>query len=412
MTLSDTNIFDPDFGAYPYAFYQDAISTAPVLYLPGLETWLVTGAEAIIEICASPAIFSNDISVLLAGTHSDTPEVQQIMAGGWPQVQVLLMSDPPNHSRHRRLVGMAFSVHRINAIEADIRAVSKGILSRLDGKAQWDFVEDYAIPMPVGVISSQLGLSVEDTAKVRFWSDAFTDRLGGMISQEREIECARAVVEFQQSMKVEIDKRRKEHHDDLLGDLVKASAEGDAPLSDAEILSVIQQIMVAGNETSTSTMAEGLKLLIENPDQMALLRRNPDLIPNAAEEILRLASPVSGSWRIATQDTNFHGHEIKAGAKIMIRFAAASRDSARFERPDDMDITRKNAKLHFAFGRGIHTCLGNMLARREIQICLSHLIECYSEIQLGTHVSELNYPPNVMLRGLRALPIRVTPKEL
>jgi cytochrome P450 len=404
--LADTNIYDPAFSADPFTFYQTAHKSAPILYLPALESWLITGADEITTVCSRIEDFSNDISSLLSGIRAKNPAVKNILNQGWPQVQVLLMSDPPDHARYRRLVGLAFSASRVSAIEEKIRQFSRQILDSIPQIDAWDFIHHYAIPLPVAVIADQLGFSNAERDKVRIWSDAFTDRLGGMIDETREIACAKAVIEFQHAMKVKIDQRRSEQFDDLLGDLVTAASEGDAPLTDAEILSVIQQLMVAGNETTTSALTEGLKLLITHPEQMQLLRDQPDLMKNAVEEILRLASPVAGSWRIATKDTTLNGHAIKRGEKLMIRLAAASRDPSRFSSPDNFDITRANAKLHFAFSRGIHTCLGNMLARKEIMVALEHLLARFRSIELSEPVEALTYTPNVMLRGLASLTIK------
>ena len=403
--LDKTNIFAPEFGADPFEFYQKALLSDPVLYLPDLDTWLVTGSEYVNDICRQPEIYSSDISILLAGTHADSPKVKSILDKGWPQLQVLLMSDPPSHSRYRRLVGLAFSAPRVNAIEDTIREISLNLLKKQPLGSPWDFIRDYAVPLPVTMIANQLGFTSSEAEKVRKWTEAFTDRLGGMIDEERSVECAEIVVDFQHAMKTKIEERRSRSYDDLLGDLVSAASEGDEPLSDAEILSVIQQLTVAGNETSTNTMAEGIKLFIENPDQWKLLREQPELIKNATEEILRLASPVAGIWRIVTQNTVLNGHVVPAGAKVMLRFAAASRDPEIFENPDKFDIERPNAKSHFAFGRGIHTCLGNMLARKEIMVALEQLSQSFETLELAVPKSELTYSPNIMLRGLRSLPI-------
>jgi cytochrome P450 len=158
-------------------------------------------------------------------------------------------------------------------------------------------------------------------------------------------------------------------------------------------------------------MAEGIKLLIENPSQMKLLRQDNSLLKNTVEEILRLASPVAGSWRIATRDVTISGKNIKNGDKIMLRFAAGSRDSEKFNQPNEMDINRQNSKTHYAFGRGIHTCVGNMLARREISICLEHMINMFETIELTNSDEEHKYSPNVMLRGLKVLNIQTKIKN-
>jgi len=408
-TTSDEipNIFDPEFGAYPFSFYQKAIANYPVLNVAD-GVWLVTGAEQLADICARVEDFSSNVTMLLAGDFNTDPELIEITEQGWPQLPVLLLSDPPAHTRFRRLVGLAFSARRVDAIEASIRDISSGLIDKIVPGERWDFVAQYAIPLPVTVISQQLGLPPEMLDKVRFWTDAFTDRLGGMMDKPRAIECAKAVLEFQHAMKEQIDLRRTTPHDDLLGDLVRAVHEAEEPLDDPELISIIQQLMVAGNETSTSTIAEGLKLLINHPEQLALLRDDRSLIPNAVEEILRLASPVVGSWRVVSKDLNFEGHEMKQGDRVLIRFAAASRDPAKFDQPDDFDVTRKNAKRHFAFGRGIHTCIGNMLARREIQVAIEHLLENFSDMQMAVPEEELLYPPSMLLRGLKKFPVIFT----
>ena len=410
-TLSDLNIYDPSFSINPFSTYEELHLNNPIIYLKNSDSWLVTSADLITEICSQPHLFSNDISVLLAGLHSEKPKVKKILEQGLPQVPVLLMSDPPDHSRFRRLVGMAFSGPRINIIESEIRKISSNLLDNLKANKSWDFISEYAIPMPVNVIGGQLGLSQNDIKKIRPWSDAFTDRLSGMISEEREEACAHAVVDFQKTMEHQITLRRNYKHDDLLSDLVSASSDGDKPLSNAEIVSVIQQIMVAGNETSTSAMAEGIKLLIENPTQMKLLRQDTSLLKNTVEEILRLASPVAGSWRIATRDITISENNIKKGDKVMLRFAAGSRDSEMFNQPNKMDITRQNSKTHYAFGRGIHTCVGNMLARKEINICLEHMINKFETIELADYDKAHAYNPNVMLRGLKVLNIETKVKN-
>lgn len=405
MAFEVPNILDPSFGAYPFEFYQQAIAQHPVLALGDTGMWFVTGADELQEICARPEDFSSDISSLIAGQFHTDPDVAAVIAKGWPQVQVLLMSDPPDHRRFRQLVGSAFSVKRVRAIEQEIRKISEQLIAQLTPGETFDFLTEYAIPLPVAVIAQQLGLPEHMRDKVRFWSDAFTDQLGGMIDKPRAIECANAVVEFQQAMIQEINRRREQPVDDLLSDMVQASSEGDAPLDDAELLSIAQQLMVAGNESTASTLAEGVKLLLTHPEQMQLLQEQPELVGNASEEILRLASPVAGSWRIVKHDLEFRGHTMKAGERVMLRFSAASRDPSQFAQPDHFDLRRANGKTHYAFGRGIHTCVGNLLARKEIEVALEHLLKYFERFELAVPADSLTYSPNIMLRGLSSLPI-------
>jgi cytochrome P450 len=322
---------------------------------------------------------------------------------GWPQRNTLLTADPPVHTRFRKLVNLAFSMKRVDAIEAQIRGIAERLIDAFPADGRIDFVHDFAVPLPVAVIASQIGIH-DDVATVKRWSDAFADRLGGMISKERELECAREVVEFQHAMKAQIDARRASRTEDLLSDLVHATVEGEQPLDDAEILSILQQLMVAGNETTTSTLAGGVLLLIQNPDQQAKVRADRRLVGNMVEEMLRLESPTAGLWRVVKQDAELGGVAIPAGSMMMLRFAAANRDPAKFENPDAFDVARKNARSHLAFGRGIHMCVGNMLSRKELAVAFDVLFDRIARFEL-TPDADLGHVPNMLLRGLRRLDI-------
>ncbi len=183
--------------------------------------------------------------------------------------------------------------------------------------------------------------------------------------------------------------------------------EGEQPLDDAEILSILQQLMVAGNETTTSTLAGGVLLLIQNPDQEAKVRADPTLIPNMVEEMLRLESPTAGLWRVVKKDADLGGVTVPGGSMMMLRFAAANRDPAKFENPDSFDAARKNARSHLAFGRGIHMCVGNMLSRKELAVAFNVLFEKIARFELAPD-ADLSHVPNMLLRGLRRLDVIVT----
>jgi cytochrome P450 len=391
--------------ANPFELYQQLLATSPVFEVPGANITLVLSYDLIAEATARIEEFSNDFQGLLSGLRSEDPEVKAILEQGWPQVNTLLTADPPVHTRFRKLVNLAFSMKRVDAIEAHMREIVVALIEDIAACGSCDFVRDFAIPLPVQMISEQIGIDRADFATVKRWSDAFADRLGGMIAKERELECAREVVEFQHAMKAQIDDRRKAPKDDLLSDLVNARVEGERPLDDAELLSILQQLMVAGNETTTSTLAGGLVQLIRNPEQLRKLQADPALIPNAVEEMLRTESPTAGLWRVVTRDTELGGVPVKQGTMLMLRFAAANRDPKRFENPDAFDVTRKNARTHLAFGRGIHMCVGNMLSRKEVTVAFQELIARVDGFEIADE-GALAYPPNMLLRGLSALPVR------
>ncbi|MBN8844424.1 MAG: cytochrome P450 [Sphingomonadales bacterium] len=353
--------------------------------------------------------FSNNFQGTLSGAMAEDGDVAAILSEGWPQVDTLLTADPPVHTRFRKLVNLAFSMKRVAAIEEDMRGVVIDLIDRMAAKGEADFVQDFGIPLPVAMIASQIGMTNDDLDKVKRWSDAFVDRLGRMIPKERELECAREVVEFQHFVKAKIDERRANRTDDLLSDLVYAEVDGERPLEDAEILSIMQQLMVAGNETTTSALAGGLLQLIENPDQMAKAvaaadEGNERAIINLVEEVLRIESPTAGMWRMVLKDAELGGVAIPKGAMVQLRYAAANRDPAKYPDPDRFDMERTNARSHLAFGKGIHMCVGNMLSRKEMAVAYSELLTRLTDFRVAEGHTP-SWPPNMLLRGLTALPI-------
>lgn len=391
--------------ADPFAVYRSALAHGPVHAVPGTGITIVLGYAALADAVARIDEFSNDFSGILAGKRSADPEMVAVLDTGWPQRNTLLTADPPDHTRFRKLVNLAFSMKRVDALEGHMRRLVDRLIDGFAERGECEFVREFAIPLPVQLIAEQIGIDATDFATVKRWSDAFADRLGGMISRERELECAHEVVEFQHAMKAKIDERRAALRDDLLSDLVNARVDGERPLDDAELMSILQQLMVAGNETTTASLAGGLVHLIRNPDQAAKVRADPSLIPNLVEEVLRLESPTAGLWRVVKRDTELAGVPVAAGTMLLLRFAAANRDPEKFENPDAFDVTRKNARAHVAFGRGIHMCVGNMLSRKELAVAFARLLERLEDIEIADEAA-LTYPPNMLLRGLSALPIR------
>lgn len=390
--------------ADPFAAYQLGLALGPVYAVPDTAITLVLGYAALIEAVARIDDFSNDFSAILAGVRSADPDVVAVLDTGWPQRNTLLTADPPDHTRFRKLVNLAFSMKRVDTLQAHMERIVHRLIDGFADRAKCEFVGDFAVPLPVQLITEQIGIDSTDFTTVKRWSDAFVDRLGGMISKQRELECAAEVVEFQYAMKVRIDARRAAPQDDLLSDLVNARVDGERPLDDAELMSILQQLMVAGNETTTAALAGGLVQLIRHPEQAARVRADPALIPNLVEEVLRVESPTAGLWRVVRRDTELGGVAVKAGSMLMLRFAAANRDPARFPDPDTFDVGRQNARSHVAFGRGIHMCVGNMLSRKELAVAFGALLDRLDDLQISDGAT-LTYPPNILLRGLSALPI-------
>ncbi|QDH33244.1 cytochrome P450 [Porphyrobacter sp. YT40] len=412
MNKPEGNVFAPETLVDPFDYYR-AIHEAGIAieHLEGMNTWVVYSYELCSEAAAKPEVFSNDFTALM-GREADA-EIQAILAEGWPDLPTLLTADHPVHTRNRKLVNLAFSAPRVNAIEADMRQKSIALIEAFADRGHCEFVEEFGVPLPVAMIAGQIGLE-DDPKRVKRWSDAAVDRFSQMVDHERKLECARSLVEFQHYIKGLIDDRKANGGNDLLTDLVEARIEGETPLEDAEIMSLMQQFMVAGNETTTSTLAGGLLQLIRNPDQMAKAKaaaggRDPKVIMNLVEEALRYETPTAGMWRIVKQDTELGGMAIPAGAVMQLRYAAANRDPAKFPDPDRFDIERANARTHLSFGKGPHMCVGNMLSRKEMLVAFDELLERLDNFAVADE-NAIRILPNILLRGVTHLPITFTRK--
>jgi len=410
--IKHTSMFAPETLTDPFDYYTAVHDAGMAIeHIAEMNAYVVYSYELCSEANTKPEIFSNDFTSLMG--REDNEELDAILAEGWADTPTLLTADHPVHTRNRKLVNLAFSAPRVNAIEETMRTKAIALIEEMSRKGGGDFVEDFAIPLPVYMIAGQIGLD-NDPKQVKYWSDAAVDRFSQMIDHERKLECARSFVEYQHYMKDKIDDRRANGGDDLLTDLVEARVEGETPLTDPEIMSIMQQFMVAGNETTTSSLAGGLLQLIRNPEQMEKVKaaaggRDPKLIGNLVEETLRYETPSAGMWRIVKQDTELGGVAIPAGATLQLRYAAANRDPKKFENPNAFDVERKNARAHLAFGKGPHMCVGNMLSRKEMLVAFDELFERLDNFTLSDE-SDIAILPNILLRGVTKLPITYSVK--
>ena len=401
-----STLFAPETLIDPFEYYRASHAAGRTIeHVPEMNTYVVFSYDLCSEATGRPTDFSNDFSGLMG---ADDDEIKAILAEGWDNPPTLLTADAPVHTRNRKLVNLAFSAPRVNAIEADMRTKSVELIEAFADRGGCEFVEAFAIPLPVAMIAQQIGLD-NDPRQVKLWSDAAVDRFSQLAGRERELECARSFVEYQKYMKRKIDERRANGGDDLLTDLIEARADGEIPLSDEEIMSIMQQFMVAGNETTTSTLAGGLLQLIRNPDQMAKARaaaggRDPKLIQNLVEESLRYETPTAGMWRLVTHDTELGGVKLPQGAMLQLRYAAANRDPSRFPNPDTFDVERANARTHLAFGKGPHMCVGNMLSRKEMYVAFDELLERLDDFAVSDEAG-IAVLPNILLRGITRLPV-------
>ena len=389
----------------PHAAYAIGRRESPVYPVPGKGIVMVFGYDEVLEALMKPQLFSSRNEQALLGPSINSARCRAIYARGWPQVETLLTNDPPSHTRFKKLVNRAFTRERVDALEDGITAIVDGLITTFAASGRSEFVRDFAIPLPCTVIARQLGIDDADVPRVKAWSDAFIELIGSALSEDEQVERAAQVVEFQHYMKARIDERRTAPRADMLTDLVNARVDDERPLDEAELLSVAQQLMVAGNATTTHMLAGGLLTLIDNPAEVARVRADPSLIPNMVEELLRMQTPTQGMWRRATEDTTLAGVPIPAGTMLLLMFTSANRDEKYFPHPDRFDVGRDFRTAHVAFSRGIHTCIGMMLSRKELVVAFRRILERLDDIRLDPAHPRPRYIPSPLFRGVHELPI-------
>lgn len=337
----------------------------------------------------------------------------EVMADGYPRVPTMLTADMPEHTRYRRLVSKAFTPKVIAELEPVIRSITTRLIDSWVDSGRIEFVEQFGVPLPVEVIAHALNVPDSRLADFKRWSDDSVAGIGTNISLEQRLEAERGVNEFQHYFAAELDRRRTEPQDDLLTNLLNARVDDDdpevsdkRPLDVPEMLSIIQQLLVAGNETTTKLLTETMRLLAENPDEWARLQKDPGRAPQIIEEALRLSTPTQGMFRISTRDHELGGVHIPEGARLVIVFASANRDESLYPEPDDFDPARDHLRDHLAFGKGIHFCLGAALSRLEGRVALEELSSRLASFSLPD-TNDFEYFPSFLLRGLTRLDVDV-----
>lgn len=319
-------------------------------------------------------------------------------------VRSFLMLDPPDHTRLRRLVSRSFTPRRVEELAPRIEAITDGLLGAVSGRRSFDAVAALASPLPVAVISELFGVSDADRGRLVRWSHALARGIepSFLVPEEERRTQATARGEFAEYLAGEIARRRRAPRDDLVSDLVALHDRGES-LTEPEIVATCVLLLVAGHETTTNLIGNGLYALLQNPGQLDELARHPELAAGAVEELLRFDSPVQLTMRVALEDAEAGGVPTKKGTYVLLLIGAANRDPAVYEDPDRLDLGRPPTP-HLAFGQGIHFCLGAPLARLEAQIALRVLVGNFGTLGLA---STPTWKDNVVLRGIERLEVEV-----
>ncbi|WP_433238947.1 cytochrome P450 family protein [Streptosporangium sp. CA-135522] len=392
-------VLSPEFGKDPYAAYAALRAKGPVHpidFPPGMDAFLVVDHEH-----GRKAL--NDPRLSKSPAHG--PDLFRGLLGQGNPVLAhnMLNSDPPDHTRLRRLVSKAFTPRRTEDLRPRVQEITDALIDAMTAKDHADLLDDFAFPLPITVICELLGVPVEDRDDFRDWSTA-------LITPPLDEDQVRRRTEANDAMRAyftrAIAERRTEPHDDMISALVAARDE-DELLSEQELLSTLTLLLIAGHETTVNLIGNGMLALLVHPGQLKLLRERPELLPSAIEEFLRYESPVErATFRFSTQDLEIAGVPIPKGSLVHVSLGAADHDPGVFDEPDTLDITRADNR-HVAFGHGIHFCLGAPLARLEAQIAFETLLRRLPDIALGCAPDEIAWRQGgSLIRGLRALPVR------
>jgi cytochrome P450 len=351
-----------------------------------------------------------DVSALI----KDSRFVKDTANAGLPPVRVpgfmrplmrnMLAMDDPDHARLKKLVMAAFTPKRVEVMRERTKAISAQLLDKLAHRDQFDLIADYALPLPVTVISDLLGVPAPDQAKFAKWSSALISAGRSNISAVLSLP---GILRFLRYLKYLIALKRKEPQDDLVSALVAAEAEGDK-LNSEELMAMIAILLSAGHETTVNLIGNGIHTLLTHPDAMAELRAQPEIIASAVEELLRFSGPVATlTHRYAKEDVEVAGYLIPKGALVFGLVAAANRDERQFEAADQVVLTR-SANRHLSFGEGGHYCVGASLARMEGAIAINDLVQRFPHLSLAQPAETLTWTAGLVLRGLDRLPVKTT----
>lgn len=381
----------------PYPFFERARRQAPIFYAPDIDHWVVTRREDIKAVFMDPETYSARNTI--RPVFELAPEAQRILRDGqWRISPALGNNDPPDHGRFRSAVNRAFTARRVAQLQPVVRELVDEGLERFQQRGQAELMGELLYDLPATVILTMLGIPQADVPVIRKGSANRVAFVWGRPTPEQQVELAQGMVDFWSYLRGVIDERLENPGSDLVSDLIAVRDGDDGVLSLDEIASVLFAFLTAGHETTSSLLGNAVRTLLDPPRRWSELVASPDLIPAAVEEVLRFESPVTSWRREVAKPTELAGQTLQSGDQLLLLLGSANRDEAVFERPDDYDPHRSNARDHLSFGHGIHFCLGAPLARLEGRVVLERLTVRFPSLRLVGDQS-VAYPPNTSFRG-------------
>ena len=401
MTTQPVNIVSAEFKADPFPFLAHLRASDPV-YRTALSdktpVWLITRYDDVNALLRDQRFTKNRRSALTKEQLRKLPWTPPMFR---PLERNMLDLDPPDHTRLRSLVHKAFTPSLVEQMRSRTQAIADDLLDRVLWLGEMDLIRDFALPLPMTIITEMLGVPTNDHDKFHRWSKAVVS----LTSPSPTLRVIPAVWKFIRYLRQFFKLRRRDPQDDLVSALIKSEEAGDK-LSEDELLAMVFLLLIAGHETTVNLIGNGTLALLENPNEMSKLQSQPSLVKGAVEELLRYTSPVlMTTERYARENAMIHGVTIPRGEMTLGVIGSANRDETVFDKPNELHITRDPNK-HLSFGQGIHFCLGAPLARMEAQIAFTTLLQRLPDLRLKNSSHSLRWRPSMILRGLASLPVR------
>jgi cytochrome P450 len=399
--LSLSNLLQPEIRADPYPLYHKIQSEDPVHWDAPMGFWVITRYDDVMSTLHDRR-FSKAAGLTTAMNRLPETELEKAKSLYRAFSKQMLFADPPYHTHLRGLVNKAFTPRVVEQMQPHIQQIAYGLLDAVQDRHRMDVIRDFAYPLPMTVIIEMLGLPTTDSAQLKQWSDEFAASFGIVRRSPAVMQQATiGLGEFTDYLWSRYDDLEANPKDDLLSALVAAVEQGNR-LDNEEWVANVLIVLVGGHETTTNLIGNGLLALLHHPEQMEELRADPALIHPAIEEMLRYDTPVQIVWRVATEDVEIGGKQIRTGQLVNLIIGAANRDPAQFDAPDRFDIHRPEHR-HVSFGLGIHFCLGSPLGRLDGQIALATLLQRLPNLKLESDTFEWQEAPT--FRGVKSLPV-------
>jgi cytochrome P450 len=385
----------------PYPFYTRARQEEPIMFCPDLNAWIVTRYKDIQRILLQPATFSS-CDTLTSPVTFYSRALEELVKGYLP-VPIVLNTDGPDHMRFRVPLIKAFAPARIRALEPFVRQVAKRLVDAFIHDHRAEIISQFAYPMALEVVFTLLGIPRQDIELARQWSQDWLTIMSVQLDEERQVACAQSVVAFQHYLARLIAERRDAPQDDLITTLPLSSVPDEEPLTETELVIMLQGLILAGHESTTNMIGSGLLLLLERPERWRTLCEHPQSIPQTVEEILRFDAPIQMFARTTTREVTVGGVTLPEEASLLLIYGSGNRDEAIFVNADDFQPQRA-ANHHLAFGHGVHFCVGAGLARLEGRIAFEVLCQRLPHLRLVPG-QELTHIPTLLFRGYERLEV-------